>query len=68
MDSIESSNGLQAMTYSFFPRFVTRVLLSTFDGGELSVSVVTTSNRLAVILRAVRQVAPKGYTYAETIA
>jgi hypothetical protein len=56
------------MTYSFFPRFVTRVLLSTFDGGELSVSVVTTSNRLAVILRAVRQVAPKGYTYAETIA
>lgn len=56
------------MTYSFFPRFVTRVLLSTFDGGELSLSVVTISDRLAAILQAVAQVAPKGYTYAETIA
>jgi len=68
MDSIESSNGLQAMTYSFLPRFVTRVLLSTFDGGELSVSVVTTSDRFSSILHAVAQVAPKGYAYAETIA
>jgi hypothetical protein len=45
-----------------------RVLLSTFDGAELAISVVAKSDRLAAILQAVAQVAPAGYRYAETIA
>ena len=45
-----------------------RVLLSTFDGAELAVSIVAKSDRLAAILRVVAQVAPAGYRYSETIA
>ena len=45
-----------------------RVLLSTFDGAELALSVVTKSDRLSAILQAVAQAAPEGYRYAETIA
>jgi hypothetical protein len=51
-----------------FYRFITRVLVSTFDGAELAISVVTSSSRFSDILRAVAQVAPAGYRYAETIA
>jgi hypothetical protein len=46
----------------------TRVLLTTFDGAELAISIITASDRLAAILRAVAKIAPAGYRYAETIA
>ena len=45
-----------------------RVLLSTFDGAELAISVVAPSDRLAAILRALAKIAPAGYRYAETLA
>jgi hypothetical protein len=53
-----------AKTYSI----TTRVLLTTFDGAELAISIVAKSDRLAAILRAVAKIAPVGYRYAETIA
>jgi hypothetical protein len=55
------------MVRSFY-RFSTRVLLSTFDGAELAISVVTSSARFSAILRAVALAAPEGYRYSETIA
>lgn len=55
------------MIRSFLPRTITRVLLSNRRGHELMIAVVTTSDRFAAILQAVAQVAPKGYSYAETI-
>lgn len=44
-----------------------RVLLSTFDGAELAISVVTKSDRFATVITAANAIAPKGYSYAETI-